>query len=79
MRHNPTMQEGVSFSTVRNRLKLLCNLNPVTYQAPKEGMFVMDIENRPSHLPEGQFLVKVRFEDAIADPQVTLDVEITDE
>lgn len=54
-----------SFSLVENRLKVMCDLDPVTYQKPVDGRFRIKAIGRT-------FMVRLHFDDQADDPGVRL-------
>jgi hypothetical protein len=67
-----------AFARFRNRLKIMCDLDPVIYAAPREGSFEVSIDRQI----EGQwyacyYTVRAVFSDATTDPSVKVSAEMT--
>ena len=64
-------EELPPFEKVRNRLKVMADLDPVTFQEPVKGHFKMQIGARPC-------IAHVDFDDGADDPTVNLRLEWTE-
>jgi hypothetical protein len=64
----PGLGYAPDFSSVSNRLKIMCNLNPICYQQPVEGKVRLQF-------PDAFCVLRCRFEDVSADPFCELFLE----